>query len=363
MATPAPAAVDAYVCTTCGAPLTFDPATTSLTCDHCGATQPIQLAEGAVPTHDLFGKTAIASLHASQVAAGARTITCKQCGAQAIVTRRAERCAFCDAPIVVDVDQGSAAIPPGGVIPFAIGSGDATRRFADWLAHRWFAPRDLVARARRDRLDGVYLPYWAFDAASTTQYDGQRGTVRMTSETSTDANGQEQTSTVETVDWFPVSGTVTASTKDVLVIASPTLGHKLVARLAPWDLPSLRVFDPRFLAGFTAECYQVQPADGFTAAYPSIEFDIKARICAAIGGDRQRIDGMNVQWDAVGFRNLLLPVWLSAFRYRGKVYHVAVNAKTGEVVGERPYSVGKIALFALGVAALIATIVLLVLCE
>jgi len=361
MATPAKAAeIDAFACPQCNAPQTFDPGTSRLVCDHCGNAVPIVLDDNAIPTHDLFGKAAIAALRASEISTGTREIECKQCGAHAIVTRRAERCAFCDAPMVVEVDRGDTTIPPGGVLPFVIDGKAAAQKFAGWLSGRWFAPSDLVARSRRDRLDGVYLPFWTFDVASTTQYDGQRGTVHRTTETYTDASGKEQTRTVETVHWTPVSGTVTCSQQDVLTAGSPTLPAKLVAKLEPWELPRARAFDPRFLAGFSAERYKVQPADGFTAAYPIIEAHIKSTICSDIGGDRQQIDGMKVEWNAVGFRHLLLPVWLSSFRYNDKVFHVTVNAATGEVAGERPWSAVKIILFVLAIAIVVAGIAVLV---
>jgi DNA-directed RNA polymerase subunit RPC12/RpoP len=360
MATPAPAAIDAFSCTQCGAPTTFEPATTRLVCDHCGNAVEIMLASATIPTYDLFGKTAIASLHATDLAKSAREVVCKQCGARAIVTRRAERCSFCDAPMVVELGDADPSIPPGAVIPFVITSKDAAGRFGKWLSGRWFAPSDLVARSRRDRMDGVYLPFWTFDAQSTTQYDGARGTVRYETEHYKDSNGQDQTRQVEHVDWSAVSGTVHVTSTDVLVAASPTLPVKLVHKLEPWELPRLRAFDARFLAGFAAERYQMQPADGFTAAYPTIEGQIRARINRDIGGDRQRIDDMNVSWNSVGFRHLLLPAWLSAFRYNDKVFHVAVNAATGEVVGERPWSAMKIALLVIAIAVVIAAIAILV---
>jgi len=39
---------------------------------------------------------------------------------------------------------------------------------------------------------------------------------------------------------------------------------------------------------------------------------------------------------AVTFLHLLLPVWIGAYRFQAKVYQVLVNARTGEVQGERP---------------------------
>lgn len=359
-AAPGEAAIEAFACAQCGAAQTFDPTTSRMLCDHCGTAVAIVLANDDIPTHDLFGKEAVASLHASELQSGARTITCTSCGAQAIVTRRAERCAFCAAPYVVQVDNGATTIPPGGVIPFRVDAKQAGASFATWMGGRWFAPGDLVARSAKGNLDGVYLPYWTFDASSTTQYDGKRGTVRMVSESYTDSDGKSQTRQVEQVDWTSVSGTVQCKCTNVMAIASGSLPEKLVKKLEPWDLVHARGFDPRFLAGFVAECYRVQPADGFTNVYPIVESQIRGAIERDIGGDRQRIDGMNVNWDAVGFRHLLLPLWLASFRYNDEVFHVAVNAQTGEVVGERPWSVTKIVMLVAVIAAAVAALVVLI---
>jgi hypothetical protein len=42
------------------------------------------------------------------------------------------------------------------------------------------------------------------------------------------------------------------------------------------------------------------------------------------------------------FKHVLLPVWLAAYKYRGKTYRFVVNGQTGRVQGERPYSAFKI---------------------
>lgn len=63
-----------------------------------------------------------------------------------------------------------------------------------------------------------------------------------------------------------------------------------------------------------------------------------------IGGDRQRIHGIETQVANVTFKHILLPVWLAAYKYRGKTYRFVVNGRTGKVQGERPWSAIKIAI-------------------
>lgn len=80
---------------------------------------------------------------------------------------------------------------------------------------------------------------------------------------------------------------------------------------------------------------------------------IRAAIRRDIGGDHQRIDHVDTEiWD-VTFKHILLPVWVSAYRYGGKSYRFVVNGQSGKVMRERPYSAIKIAI-ALILAALLA---------
>ena len=72
----------------------------------------------------------------------------------------------------------------------------------------------------------------------------------------------------------------------------------------------------------------------------AIERDIRFDI----GGDRQRIHAVDTKLGAITFKHVLLPVWLAAYKYRGKTYRFVVNGRTGRVQGERPYSAWKIAI-------------------
>ena len=70
---------------------------------------------------------------------------------------------------------------------------------------------------------------------------------------------------------------------------------------------------------------------------------ISMDIRADIGGDQQVIQHMQVEQSGQTFKSVLLPVWVAAFRFMGRPYRFVVNGRTGEVHGERPWSVWKIA--------------------
>jgi hypothetical protein len=84
----------------------------------------------------------------------------------------------------------------------------------------------------------------------------------------------------------------------------------------------------------------------------AIEAAIRAEVRRRIGGDEQRIHSIETRYGALSYKHLLLPVWLLAYKFGDKTYQVAVNAATGEVQGERPWSVWKIAAAVLGGLAL-----------
>jgi hypothetical protein len=75
-----------------------------------------------------------------------------------------------------------------------------------------------------------------------------------------------------------------------------------------------------------------------------------------IGGDEQRIDRIDTDWRDETFKHVLLPVWMAAYKYNGKSYRFLVNGQTGEVQGERPWSIWKI-LLAILVALIVAAAV------
>ena len=51
-----------------------------------------------------------------------------------------------------------------------------------------------------------------------------------------------------------------------------------------------------------------------------------------------------------------MPVWIAAYRYRGRAFRFVVNGQSGQVVGERPWSAWKIA-FAVLAGLILAGIV------
>jgi endogenous inhibitor of DNA gyrase (YacG/DUF329 family) len=349
--------VNQYPCPNCGANTVFAPGTDGLLCSHCNTNAPIPRA--TAPLEELpFDDHATTIPANAQAEVGAKEIECKTCGARVMAAKQTQRCPFCDSAMVIEL-PAEPTIAPQGVLPFAITGSNAQELFIKWLSTRWFAPFKLVAKAKRDGMDGVYLPYWTFDAETDTNYRGERGEHYYDTEYYTDAEGKRQSRQVRRTRWYDASGNVHVSFDDILVQGTASLPRELVEKLEPWDLHDLRAFDGKYLAGFIAERSSVPVKAGHAVAVERMEPKILGTIRNDIGGDEQRIHDYSVARSQETWKHVMLPLWISAFRFGEQVYRVTVNARTGEVSGERPYSTFKIVMAVLfGLAIIVAMFML-----
>ena len=350
--TAAPKEIDRFPCAQCGADYRYDPSDGTLTCSHCGHQSEIEEQPAhAGSLRELDFKSALAETLPLMEMEVTRVTSCPNCAAQVEFSdeTHASECPFCATPVVADTGENR-HIKPKGVLPFALQERAAQSAMSKWLGGLWFAPNGLKEYARKGRrMEGIYVPYWTYDAQTRSRYTGQRGTVYYETETYQD-DGETKTRQVERVRWTPVSGRVARFFDDILVLASKSLPKRYTDALQPWDLSALEPYQPRYLAGFRAEAYVLDLEEGYQEAKDHMERVIANDVRSDIGGDRQRIGTINTDISEVTFKHILLPVWLAAYKYRGKSYRFVVNGQTGRVQGERPYSFWKIA----GAVALVA---------
>jgi DNA-directed RNA polymerase subunit RPC12/RpoP len=338
-----------YVCPGCSAHLTFEPKEGSLVCPYCGRKEQIPSSVEDVKEQSYLEYLNQDLSQARTLADDALEVHCSSCGSVVTFTppEVAGQCPFCGSSIVAQPKSADPVVAPGGVLPFRVAKSQAVNAIQGWLASRWLAPNALKALARQESIWGVYLPFWTYDAFTISHYTGERGEHYWETETyeDTDSEGRRHTRTrqVQKTRWYPASGTVSRWFDDMLVPATISVSDNRLDSLQPWDLHELRPYDPSFLAGFKAQRYQIPLAGGFEHAKETMQHTIREDVRHDIGGDEQRIHNLATSYSAITFKHLLLPVWIGAYRFIQKTYQVLVNARTGEVQGDRPYSVWKVA--------------------
>ena len=245
---------------------------------------------------------------------------------------------------------------PESLVPFQVEEAVASGKFSAWLKSLWFRPNDLSSRARTDALAGVYVPDWTFDASVATDWTAQSGTYYYVTQRYTDSQGKRKTRRVRKTRWRWTSGRRSDSFDDVLVCASRGLPEKLADKLCSFDTGHLVPYRPDFLAGWRAEEYGVELNKGWGRAVESMEARQRRRCASDVPGDTQRFLKVQNRFSDETFKHVLLPIWISSYRYKEKVYRFLVNGQTGEVVGEAPWSWIKIMLAVLTVVALVLTV-------
>ena len=342
-----------FPCTGCGGDLLFKPGAAKMECPYCGAEVDCPAPTGEVLEHDF--ESQLAALESGATTTVVAEVNCEACGAhnQLEANQTSGECAFCGTAFVQQ-PQTAKVLCPQAVLPFAVTREEGLGHFRKWINGLWFAPSKLKQFARDiSKLKGLYIPHWTYDSDTTTDYMGQRGEAYYVTVTDGKGNSRQE----RRVNWYPAAGRVWVNFDDILVPASDTLPRKYVDELEPWDLPNLTPYADEYLSGFQSESYTTDLRGGFNLAKDKMVPEIESKIRWDIGGDEQRIHSKTTDYQNITFKYILLPVWISAYRFKDRNFQFLVNARTGEVQGERPWSWVKITLAALLVISITGIIV------
>jgi hypothetical protein len=330
-----------------------------MACPYCQARLDIATPEAGSPKHDY--QTYAGQPRTPVMQLPPFDVSCRNCGSAQQMTAIARRCPSCRASLVVSEDLGGQLKSPDGVVPFVVDKDKAAACFREWTSSRWFAPSALKKVGSTESMVGSYLPHWGFDDRTTTDYTGQRGEHYYTTETyTTQENGQTVTRTrqVQHTRWWPTSGRVNRDFVDVLATGVSEPEPDMMEKLGPWSTDTATGYQSEYLAGFDSPRYDIDADAGFASAKRDMAAVIEGDCRADIGGDEQRVNEMTTYDQDVLFRLLLLPLWIATYLTGGKTFDVYVNANTGEVIGERPYSAVKIVAAVVAVLAAVAAVYL-----
>jgi ribosomal protein S27E len=340
--------VHRYPCPGCSADLVFEPRDGCLACPYCGRTEQIPASAHQIQERSYEAYLELKPEQLNPIASDALEVQCAGCGATVSFSppEVAGECAFCAAKIVAQPQAAHPMLAPESLLPFRITGHQAADAIKGWLGSRWFAPSALLRLARQESAKGVYLPFWTYDAHTVSHYTGQRGEYYWETEAYVDRDSHgnlvNRTRQVRKTRWTSASGKVTRWFDDILIPATRSVSLKRLDALNPWDLPDLKAYQPAYLAGYRAQRYQVELREGFEKAKSLMESVIEADVRKNIGGDEQQVHQIRTAYSGITFKHLLAPVWIGAYRFKDRVYQVLVNARTGEVQGDRPYSAWKI---------------------
>jgi predicted RNA-binding Zn-ribbon protein involved in translation (DUF1610 family) len=330
--------VDKYdaTCPSCSAAIKFDPSSGTLTCPYCGYSEEI-------PQPDLDADKVAQELKFEEALERGnfdwgeekKVVICNACSAESVydVLEVANVCPYCGSNHVME-SAAEDSLAPNGVIPFAITREKANENFQAWMKGKLFAPNEAKRNAKADAFNGVYLPFWTFDAKTSSQYKAEYGIDRQVHE----KDGKVRTVT----DWYRTSGFYQKFIDDFLVRATNRYDAKLLHSVEPFETNNSKAYDKTYLSGYIAERYSIGLEDGWKIAQDGIhnqlEDSISRKIKRENGADRVRSLHFSTSYSNITYKYVMLPIWLSSFRFKSKTYQFVVNGQSGKVGGESPVS-------------------------
>ncbi|MCR5624567.1 MAG: hypothetical protein K6G11_04915, partial [Lachnospiraceae bacterium] len=262
-------------------------------------------------------------------------------------------CPYCGSSYVLSNKQID-VITPDGIIPFTIDKVKLNQVFSAWIKGRWLAPNDLKNLFQKGKFQGVYLPYWTFDAKCRSSYTAQGG--RRRTEHYKDSEGNDQTRTV--TDWYPTSGEVGHFFDDVQTTASTRLKGGLLKGIQPFDFKGLVSYDPKYLSGYLSENYSISLEDGHKTARKIMEDKMKSLASQQVLRQYDEVKNINLisHYSEETYKYVLVPAYSTSYSFKGKVYNVVINGQNGKVDGEYPKSYVKIALIVIAIIIVLVII-------
>ena len=327
-----------YRCNSCGGIMEFDAKSQSLKCPNCGQTVEIENNPNQVVEHKL-------DAHAkNRIKVEDKTSTsmeCEGCGAivEVDATSTATSCPYCGSHYVLAKKQIE-SIVPDGVIPFRIHKHDVEVIFREWIKKRYLAPNVLKTLYQKDKVQGIYMPYWTFDANARASYSAMGGIDYQ--EEYEDEKGNRQTR-IKT-RWYPTSGYVGESFDDVLVRASDKLSQRLLSSVEPYNTLNTASYSPDYMSGYSAEVYTIDLTNAHIDAKNKMENELFRLAESDVLRQYNRVRNMRLtaSFSDETYKYIYLPVYATAYTYKNKQYHVLINGETGNIKGEYPKSVAKI---------------------
>ena len=344
-----PTQITEYQCPSCTAPLRFDSGTGKLTCDYCGASYDTAEMEAMFAGKEAAAQEAFAAESEKTEpvwdlsgvsddwgadADGMRAYNCPSCGAQLITeeTTAATACPYCGNNAIVPGQFGG-ALKPDYIIPFRLDKEAAKRALKNHYRGKIFLPRAFSTANHLEEMQGIYVPFWLFDAAAEADCDFHA------SRTHTHREGDYR---VTVTEHFSVRRAGTMEFSCVPTDASQKMPDDYMDAIEPFDYSGLKPFSTVYLPGYLADKYDVSSQESLARA------DKRCRN-SAIEVMRRDVTGYetvasthsSVRLQEGKAHYALMPVWTLRTKWQGKDYLFMMNGQTGKLVGDLPGSIGK----------------------
>ena len=339
-----PTEVTNYQCPACTGPLHFSGESGNLECEYCGSSYTVaqieemyreKEAKAAAAQNSGEWKKASLTEDWGSDGKGMKTYSCPSCGAELICDENtaATCCPYCGNQTVIP-GQFAGALKPEYVIPFKTDRAAAIEALKSHYKGKILLPKSFADNNHVEKIQGVYVPFWMFDAEAKGEMSFQATSSRV------HIQGDEE---ITTTDHFEVYRSGSMEFEKIPVDASSRMPDGHMDAIEPFDYSELKPFSTAYLPGYLADKY-----------------DEDAEKCADRADQRARATALNVMSDSVkgyatcipthenvrlrrgSVKYALMPVWMLSTQWKGQNFLFAMNGQTGRLIGDLPISKGRL---------------------
>lgn len=336
------AALKEHNCPNCGSELNYDADKNDLKCLHCGAVFSIEkstelLTETGI---NVFNEATLIPISVINTV----VYKCTRCGQETEASADIAffECRSCGNNVVNPEAYSTRAITPTGIIPFSISKQEALDAFANWIGKGFWNDGDLKKLSVADKLVGHYVPFWTFDCDTQNSWQGYAGRYYYKTVTRRNANGQTVQEQIRHTDWTFRSGSFERFFDDILVCGNKMIPQAQINDVYPYNLSAALRFDEEYLLGWQAKAYDKDLQETYNLARRIIDGKVEAEAVSYLQQDTYRDLQVQTQYRKETFKQIILPVWLCQYLFKGKSYYFILNGQTGKISGDKPLSVSKI---------------------
>jgi len=324
-----------YKCPNCDGAVKFDSSTQKMKCPYCDTEFEISSLEEyrklmAAPEKDNFNVDARkAAAWKEEELVDLSTGSCPSCGAELVGDKNtiATVCPCCgNTQIVQKRVQG--LLKPEYVIPFQLEKKDAVEALKKFYRGKRLLPNFFKDENRINSMQGLYVPFWLYDAYS-------RGSVTYrASKVSAWSDNQYNYSKT---DHYSVLREGSLGFEKVPVDASEKMNDDYMDAIEPFDFGKIKDFLTAYLSGYIAEKYDVDAEASKERAVRRIKKSLESQFDKTVQGYssvRKERSNISVEKGKVSYS--LLPVWILNTKYQNANYQFIMNGQSGHIVGKLP---------------------------
>ena len=352
--------IQEYKCPNCNGALKFDSGIQKMKCPFCDGEFEIAAPkegqkEAADPAADNITWSSESNVQAwedselNDLATG----SCPSCGVELLGDKNtvAMVCPCCGNAQIVS-RRLSGLLKPNYVIPFKLGKKDAVEALKKFCEGKLLLPDTFTEDKQINNFQGIYVPFWLFDAKVRAHicYDATK--TRFWSD--------EDYDYVET-DHYSVVRDGSLAFEKVPVDGSEKMNDAYMDAIEPFDYSAIKDFDGAFLAGYTAEKYDVDIEESKGRAGPRIRKTIENELALSVTGyNSLRLESSSVNVESGSVNYALFPVWILNTQYEKEHYQFMINGESGRLVGKLPVDSGKSSTYGVLITGIIGAVFTLV---